>query len=256
VSAPDTDRDLNARGASQPAVEPRLSCIVPAHDEAPLIVGTLRALQAAGRDCGVPWEVIVVDDASSDATAELARAEGARVVRVEARQIAAARNAGAAVARGDVFVFVDADTQVSRPVLRAVVAACAAGAVGGGAVPRFDEPLPRLARLWVPILAKLYLRAQLAAGCFLFCRADAFHDVGGFDERLFAAEEVALSRALRRLGRFVILPDEVLTSGRKLRTHSGFELLGVFGRLLLAGRKGLHDRSLLGVWYGPRRQDG
>ncbi len=241
--------------ASLSGAKPHLSCIVPAHDEAALIGSTLRALQAAVRDCGVPCEIIVVDDASSDATAALARDEGARVVRVEARQIAAARNAGAAVARGDVFVFVDADTRVPGRVLRGVVAACAGGAVGGGAVPRFDEPLPRLARLWVSLATRLYLRAELAAGCFLFCKADAFREVGGFDERLFAAEEVVLSRALRRAGRFVILRDEVLTSGRKLRTHSGLELLGVMGRLMLAGRQGLHDRSRLGVWYGPRRPD-
>lgn len=230
-----------------------VSCIVPAHDEATLIGGTLEALHAAGRDCGVPYEIIVVDDASSDATGALARAAGARVVRVEARQIAAARNAGAAVARGDVFVFVDADTRVSARVLRAVLAAVAAGVVGGGAVPRFDEPLSRAVRAWVAVVTRVYVGARLAAGCFVFCTGDAFRQVGGFDERLFAAEEVAFSRALRRVGRFVVLRDEVLTSGRKLRAYSGRELLGVFVRLLLAGRRGLYDRRLLGVWYGPRR---
>ncbi|MFN2382878.1 MAG: glycosyltransferase, partial [Gemmatimonadota bacterium] len=74
-----------------------LSFIIPAHDEAEGIGATLRALQSAAASIGAPYELIVVDDASSDATGALAAAAGARVVPIAARHIAAARNAGAAV---------------------------------------------------------------------------------------------------------------------------------------------------------------
>ena len=74
-------------------------------------------------------------------------------------------------------------------------------------------------------------------------------------ETLYAGEEIALSLALRRRGHFVILPERVVTSGRKLRTHSVFEVLGVMGRIGLLGTAALRSREGLGVWYGPRRED-
>jgi hypothetical protein len=79
--------------------------------------------------------------------------------------------------------------------------------------------------------------------------------VGGFDETLFATEEIALSRALKRQGRFVILRVPVVTSGRKLRSHSAGEILGLFGVALRGGRASLRTRRHLGLWYGRRRDD-
>ncbi len=64
-----------------------------------------------------PGEIIVVDNNSTDDTADIARALGARVVSEPINQISRARNAGAAVARGGFFIFVDADTQISANVL-------------------------------------------------------------------------------------------------------------------------------------------
>jgi hypothetical protein len=83
----------------------------------------------------------------------------------------------------------------------------------------------------------------------------AFRAAGGFDERLFGAEEAALSRALRRQGRFVVLRECVTTSGRKLRAHSAREILGFLARLALAGPKGVQQRKGLEIWYGERRPD-
>jgi hypothetical protein len=95
----------------------------------------------------------------------------------------------------------------------------------------------------------------LASGCFLFCSRAAFRAAGGFDERLFGAEEAALSRALRRHGRFVVLRETVTTSGRKLRAHSAREVLGLLARLALSGPKALQQRQGLELWYGERRTD-
>ena len=232
-----------------------LSFIVPAHDEEALIADTLRSIRAAAGAAGFEFEIVVVDDASSDRTAALAAAEGARVVRVECRQIGAARNAGARAATGDVFVFVDADTQIAADVVEGLVDALAAGAVGGGAAVRFDPPTPGWVRVALPIGIWLARRFRFTGGCFLFCTRSAFEAVGGFDERLFAAEEIRLCRALRSQGRLVILRESVLTSGRKLRTYSAWELLAAAGRIASAGRAGVMDRSRLGVWYDPRRPD-
>jgi len=179
-----------------------ISFIVPAYNEERLLGATLLALHAAARSTGEPYEVIVADDGSTDRTAAVAEGSGARVVRIARRQIAAARNAGARAALGDCLVFVDADTIVDEIVVRATVQALHEGAVGGGAAVRFDGRVPRWANLLLPPVVWAFRVIGIAAGCFLFCRRSAFEAVGGFDETLYGAEEIAMSRALRRRGRF------------------------------------------------------
>ena len=232
-----------------------ISFIVPAYDEERLIGRTLRAIDGAGRALGAPFEVIVADDASSDRTADLARELGARVVHLCRRQIAAARNAGARAAAGDLLVFVDADTIVNPPVVRAALEAVRDGAVGGGSRFRFDDPVPPYGRVVAAVAGPLYRAMRLASGCFLFCTREAFAAAGGFDETLLVAEELAMSRALRRQGRFVIVPQSVTTSGRKLRAYSGRELLGLLAGLLVSGPATWRRRTGLDLWYGERRAD-
>ena len=131
----------------------------------------------------------------------------------------------------------------------------AAGAVGGGAAVRFDEPTPRWVRFVLPVSIWLARRFRITGGCFLFCSRTAFEAVGGFDETLFASEEIRLCRLLQARGGFVILREAVLTSGRKLRTYSGWEIIRAMARIAFAGKAGVKDRSRLGIWYDPRRSD-
>jgi glycosyltransferase involved in cell wall biosynthesis len=220
-----------------------------------LIGATLRAVGTAADTTGTPYEVIVVDDASTDRTAEIGAAAGARVIPIAARQIARARNAGAAAASGSTLIFVDADTLITPVVVQATLREIEAGAVGGGAPASLDDASPGYAKFLMRLVAGTSRVARIAGGCYFFCTKPAFEQAGGFDERLFAGEEIALSRALGRQGRFVILREKVVTSGRKMRTHSFRELVGTFVRILLGGPRALEDRSRLGVWYGPRRRD-
>jgi glycosyltransferase involved in cell wall biosynthesis len=233
----------------------RLSFIIPAHDEEAALPATLAAIRRAAADAAIDAEIVVVDDDSTDATAQIAGDSGARVVRIASRQIAAARNAGAAAAGGDLFLFVDADTRIDARVLIAAVAALEKGAVGGGATVRFDEPAPLYARLMIPAAIFTTRLFRVASGCFLFCTRAAFAASGGFDETVFAAEEVLFSRALARQGRLVFLRERVVTSGRKLRTHSARQIVGTLLRLAVSGKRGLADRRRLDLWYGPRRAD-
>ncbi|HSF23520.1 MAG TPA: glycosyltransferase [Blastocatellia bacterium] len=232
-----------------------LSFIVPAYNEESLIGQTLEALTRAGRAIDEPYEIIVADDASSDRTAVMAEAAGARVIRVVRRQISATRNAGAQEARGDKLIFVDADTLVTEAVVQAAIEAMNKGAVGGGSAVNFDGRLPRYAELVHPMMVRLFRAAGIACGCFLFCTRQAFEAAGGFDENLFASEEIWMSRALKRQGRFVVLREAVTTSGRKLRMYSGKEVLRLFAGILVAGPKALKRRDGLEVWYGGRRED-
>lgn len=230
-----------------------LSIVIPAHDEAPVIAATLEAVARATGGLGESVEVIVVDDASTDATAAIARAQGARVVQVDVRHIAGARNAGAAAASGDRLLFVDADTLVNRPALDAAMQALDAGAAGGGTAVRFMRPLPLHVRLFESASILLFRLFRITPGCFIFCSREAFDAAGGFDEGLYVAEDIALGRALARQGRLVILRTPVVTSARKMHTYSLAEKLGFTLRFLVSPRRIARTRDALPLWYGPRR---
>ena len=232
-----------------------ISFIIPAHNEEALLAATLRALRASADGAGVPYELIVVDDGSTDRTGAIAGELGARLVAVNVRQIGAARNAGAKVAAGDLLIFVDADTLVPSDVLHGAIAAFRDGAVGGGAGARQDSNEPRWGPPLFAVAAWLMRTAGWAAGCFLFVRADVFQRVGGFDERYFASEEIHLSRAVKKHGRFVILRQRVITSGRKGRLFTPRQLVWQFVKALWPPT--LKRRDRLDMWYGgDREKDG
>jgi glycosyltransferase involved in cell wall biosynthesis len=232
-----------------------ISFIVPAYNEELLLGATLDALHSAGRAVDEPYEIVVVDDASTDGTALVARRHGARLVSAAHRLIAATRNSGARALNGELLIFVDADTIVSEAVVCAAVRAWRNGAIGGGAAVEFDGSVPLYARLLLPAVVWLFRTARWAAGCFLFCTRNAFVAVGGFDEAFYGAEELVMSRALKHHGQFVVLRQTVTTSGRKLRTHSARELLTSLGRLALRGPKAIKRREGMELWYAERRQD-
>jgi glycosyltransferase involved in cell wall biosynthesis len=237
---------------------PDYALIVPAWNEEAVIAQTVGQLRTVAEELGRPYELVVVDDASSDRTAELAEAAGARVVRVEKRQIAAVRNAGAAATTAPWLVFVDADTWLPETVLRNALLELDAGAVGGGSRVSFDGRGPPLAEGVFEVFKVLWYSQELAAGCFLFARRDTFEAAGGFDERWFAGEEYWLSRALKAQGRFAFLREEVVSSARKQRAGHGIgmlvRLLGLTVLFLAGVRRPLQSRKHLGFWYDGTRE--
>jgi glycosyltransferase involved in cell wall biosynthesis len=236
--------------------KPTLSFVVPAHNEQRLLGHTLESIKLAASQSDIEYEIIVVDDASTDRTAEIAVAHGARVVTVNCRQISAVRNAGGRSADGKWLIFVDADTVIAAPVVRSAIKCMQDGAVGGGCALRFDGAIPAYWRVLIAVALPFYRWLGLAAGCFVFCTRTAFQTVGGFDEKLFAAEEAAISVALARLGRFVILRERVTTSGRKLRAGNARQVLRTFMTIAVGGKRALQRREGLQIWYGEQRSDG
>ena len=226
-----------------------LSFVIPAYNEEAFIGRTIASIHAAARDLALEYEIVVADDASTDATARRAREAGARVVAVSCRHIAAARNAGARASRGASLVFVDADTLVSAPVLRAAVEALDAGAAGGGAAMRFGSAAPWWARALIGATVRFQRMVLLAAGCFVFCTRAGFDAVGGFDERYFCAEEWVFSNALKRHGRFVVLREAVVTSDRKADGASARRIALLVHGVMMRGLAGLRERRFCGFWY-------
>ena len=230
-----------------------LSFVIPAYNEERYLGETIAAIHDSAAQVGARYEIVVADDASTDGTAALAETLGGRVVRVSHRQIAATRNAGARAARGDVLVFVDADTHVNAPVLRTLLAALEQGFVGGGARVRLHGEPPRWSRAMVGAASASLQLLDFASGCFLFCRRAEFEAVGGFDERHFAAEEIVLSRALQRRGGFAVMDEMVTTSPRKFVSRTFLETVAFLTRLSLRGIGGVRRRETTGFWYDGKR---
>ena len=233
--------------------KPQVSFIIPAWNESAELAATLRSIATAAAAVGLgeSSETIVVDDDSTDATAAIARAAGATVITVSLRQIAAVRNAGAAIARGRTLVFVDADTRIAAEPLRQALEAIDAGVAGGGARVRFDRPVPWWARAILAAVMLVSRTARLATGCFVFCTREAFDIAGGFYERYYATEELVFSRALRQAGDVRIVPGFVETSARKVALFGLGRILLLTARVAVLGPSAVRSRRGLDLWYGP-----
>jgi len=230
-----------------------VSIIIPAFNEAAHIAEVVTAAHASAHRAGRPFEIIVVNDASTDDTAALARQAGATVIDVHKRQIAAVRNAGAAAAIGDVFVFVDGDTRISADSISAVVRAIDNGAAAGGSRVFFDRQASLFSHAAGHGWNFLSRIAGWAAGSFVFAIRAAFEAAGGFDERFYAAEEIVISERLKRQGRFVILSEPVITSSRKERTHNPLTYFITLGRVIFTAGRALQQREGLTIWYDGKR---
>jgi rSAM/selenodomain-associated transferase 2 len=189
-----------------------LSVVVPALDEE---VALPYAIAAARRDDAV--ELIVVDGGSHDDTLGVARGLADRVL-VAPRGRAEQMNAGAAVARGDVLLFLHADTLLPARYSERVAGAVAAGAIGG----RFDLCLDAPGLVYRALERLISLRSRLTGVATgdqaIFVRRSVFAALGGYPS-LPLMEDIALCRRLKRAGRMAALPDRVVTSARRWQRH-------------------------------------
>lgn len=232
-----------------------ISFVIPARNEELLLAGTIDSIKSAASFCKVSYEIIVSNDASDDATADIARNCGAQLVDVEFHNIGAVRNAGAEIANGRVIFFLDADTQLPGKTLKAVLNAIKDGAVGGGAAVEFDENITWFQRQLSRMFLTYWQRfSGWAAGCSIYVLRDVFEQVGGFDTTQFAAEERYLSEAIRKQGKFVLVREPVITSARKLRIYSTWHLLKVAGHAMFIKKWNLKDRSGLEILYDAPRE--
>ena len=232
------------------------SIIIPAYNEATELPCTLASIYRAMKAVSHEGECIVVDNNSTDSTATVAISHGADlVVREPINQIARARNAGAAKASGRYLIFIDADTRIKPELLletlhRLEKTPC----VGGGSVIKFEGDVSTLGHAGIALWEYISRSARIAAGSFIFCRREAFEAGGGYDESLYASEEVRFSRLIKKWGKsngldFVILNKApVLTSARKLKWYNGHQILGWITLMMLMPFA-VRSRKLCGFWY-------
>jgi glycosyltransferase involved in cell wall biosynthesis len=236
--------------------QPDYSIIIPAFNEAAELPATLASIHRAMAAQEQVGECIVVDNNSSDQTATVAQSAGAdRVVYEAFNQIARARNTGAANSRGRLLIFIDADTRIDPALLsEALRLLNSATCVGGGSTIEFEGDIGAIGRTAIAVWTYISTLTRTAAGSFLFCRRDAFEAIGGFDQKLYAAEEIRLSRLLRKWGRghqlsFDIIPSHpVRTSERKLQWYNGPQMFGWICFMMLVPIA-VRSRRLCGFWY-------
>lgn len=204
----------------------RLSIVVPVLDEAAGITATLQALaplRAAGH------ELIVVDGGSRDDTAARAAPWADRVLqapRGRARQM----NAGAAVAGGEVLLFLHADTKLPPQADEAVARALGRAHCWG----RFDVRISGRSLWFGPIAALMNLRSRLTGIATgdqaIFVTRAQFQALGGFADQPLM-EDIELSRRLRAVGPPACLSERALTSGRRWETHGVWRTIVLMWRL-------------------------
>lgn len=239
-----------------------LSIIIPAFNEERLIERCLQSVASSLAAHGKPGftsEIIVVDNNSTDGTASLARRAGAQVVFEPVNQIGRARNAGAASAAGEWLLFLDADSALNPGLVGDILRVMESGKYVGCGSTLSMKALPWWAHGILRFWTQVSITLRWAAGALILCRRDAFCEVGGFNQDLYALEEIDLSKRLRQWGRqrnleFIILTTHPLeTSSRKVALYSGREIAGQILRVFLRRRRTLQDKKHLSIWYDGRR---
>lgn len=212
---------------------PRISLIIPAFNEElylPALLNTVDLARHRYTGGTHAVEIIVADNASTDRTAEIARSRGCRVIHVEKRSIAAARNGGARVAQGEVLAFVDADSQIHPETFTTIERALASGRVVVGATGvRLSRMSPALALMFL-LTVPMTRIAGLDTGV-VFCRREDWEAVGGYNEERPVAEDVQFLLDMKRLGRARGQRFErakgvkAITSTRKFDKHGDWRFL-------------------------------
>ena len=208
---------------------PLVSVVVPAYNEESFLHFCLESIK--NQDYAGDYEVIVVDNASTDNTARIARDWGARVAYESKQSPAAARQKGAEVATGKIIAFIDADTRAPTHWLSTVVwrflckpeMVSLSGPYAYADAGRFSKITTYvgnfLSIITDQLFRKVFGKGSAIWGCNFAVRRSAFWEVGGFDTSIkFYGEEYELSLKLRKAGKGSVMPRLfVLTSARRLK---------------------------------------
>lgn len=199
---------------------PFLSVVMPVHNGMGVLPDTLGALAESDLDRG-RWELVLVDDASTDGTVELARRHADQVIELSGAPHgpAFARNRGAEAAKGDVLVFLDADVRIAPDALGRLARLFASDPLLGAAFGSYDDQPPAagvVSRYRNLLHHYHHHRGAGEAETFWAglgaVRADAFREVGGYDEVRYARpqiEDIELGRRLRRAGHRIVLDPTI-----------------------------------------------
>lgn len=224
------------------AVTRMISVIVPAHNEEAYLAETLEAL----RNQNYGWfEVIVVANGCTDRTAEIGRGRCHRLIVLSQKSLGVARNLGARMAKGEILLFLDADTILEPMALRRIAEDFSPQYSSGTLRGAPDHH--RFAYRFIYSLKNFVHSSRLHPGSsgVILCWKEHFVRVGGFDEGLEVRENSELMKRLRKFGRYCYIGDVTArTSMRRYEKRGVSRLAWVWLRLWLASIFGdLHQRA-------------
>jgi rSAM/selenodomain-associated transferase 2 len=222
-----------------------VTIVIPALEEAANLAGLLPDLRRRFPAA----EVIVVDAGSADETAAVAARHGVRLL-VAPRGRARQMNAGARAARGEVLLFLHADTRLPDGALAAIAQALGDPEVVGGRFDvRFDSARPVL-RMVAWFMNRRSRLSGIATGDqALFVRRAVFEALGGFPD-IPLMEDVELTRRLKRRGRLAALRARVITAARKWEREGALRTIVLMWALRLAYFVGVGPARLHRWYYG------
>jgi GT2 family glycosyltransferase len=234
-----------------------ISIIVPAYNEEKYIGLTLGSIKQAEqlllKEKGIPAEIIVVDNDSTDSTANIARSFAAQVFHEPTHNVAKVRNVGAHRANGDILVFVDADVIVPERLLCHIHEAMSDELCLGGAVDTNYRPAKYFVKVYLRLWRLVGKVAGMAQGATQFCRKDIYAALHGYDETLYMGEDVdfywRLKRFAKRCSGYVQFIDDIQVSPSSRRFDEWFlwrTLVWTNPMFILAFRR---RKSVWKSWY-------
>ena len=229
-----------------------ISIIIPTYKEAGQIGVLLRHVHTAiGRDQA--FELLVVDANSPDTTVLEAQEAGARVVMCPRKGRAMQLNFGATQARGRILYFLHADTYPPVGFINEIRAAVAQGAGAGCYRLAFDHPS------WFLKGNAWFTRFSLEVFRFgdqsLFVRQDVFAQAGGYREDMVVFEDQEITRRLKALALFRVLPSTIVTSARKYRDNGVWRLQGIYYLITAMYQLGMSQQQMVAMYRKLIRQD-
>ncbi len=198
----------------------KVSVIVPALNEEKYIGYLFKGLKEQSfKD----FEVIVADGGSTDRTREIAKKNGAKVVVEKRRGIARGRNAGAKVAKGELLVFIDADTMPTKDLLKAYVENVKGDVVAATGPILPLEKTNKRTELGYKFVSIFFVKLAIKigrpsiVGSNFAVKREAFEKAGRFNDNLITYEDWDLSKRLKKLGRIKYVDEAIVrTSARRI----------------------------------------
>lgn len=258
----------------------KFSFIIPAKNEAKLIGNCLYSIRRACEECNIyadfEYEIIVVDNESTDHTPHIARAHNSPIIKKhdflgtvsvqniisvhtsDAKSIAGVRNAGAKEAVGDYLIFVDADSRINSKLLRETLEALKTN-IGGGCALRIHEPSSLLSKPLCALWNKVCKKKKWFTGSYTFVERKVFNFVGLFDDRLFLCEDIEFSMRLNKIALLEHSTTKYMedvfihTSDRKLKMFSTIEHIKFWFSLIQNFNLVVRNRAKCNLWYDIRR---
>lgn len=231
------------------------SIVIPAFNEENFLPNTLENVQKAMQQQKETGELIVVDNNSIDQTSSIAKQFGATVVFEKVNQIATARNAGGKKAHGEFIIFLDADTTLTPEILHKSLNLLKSGVAGGGITIQFNKKLANpyivLVGLW-NLFSKTF---KIGAGCFIFCQKQAFDEIEGFNEKLYASEELYFCLNLKKWAKkhnkkvSIIHDISIVSSARKFEWFNPWQFWGLIFLIFFLPLFGFSKKMTKKWWY-------